>query len=292
MQTPITAAAVGLVANRSGLTYPQFRTVCRMFLDRAGTHPVGGVEVVHLGDGPAADTDFTRLARWMRPNPRVVLHSATLPAAEPPGLAVTVEPAATPSERNRAIVDAADLLVACPREAAEDVRSGTWSTIRYARTGKKRVLVVYPDGLVGCGGRVRVLVEDRDTLAPVWVFLKRVPESGVTGEKVLFEPLQSNGPLYGPDGDPVRPIVGRSPDNPLWYREFPTKKALLRAGYLAIGPHQACGSWREYAGGRAKAAGDNRWAISPAPPAQTPPPAAWGRKKPAANQKPEPLPLD
>lgn len=50
-------------------------------------------------------------------------------------------------ERNRDIVDETEYLVAAP-SGAELVRSGTWSTIRYASTLGRRISIVMPDGKV------------------------------------------------------------------------------------------------------------------------------------------------
>jgi len=49
-------------------------------------------------------------------------------------------------ERNKAIVQNAQALIAMPRTTDEELRSGTWSTIRYARRIKRPVLIVRPDG--------------------------------------------------------------------------------------------------------------------------------------------------
>lgn len=44
--------------------------------------------------------------------------------------------------RNHDIVDAAQLLIAAPKMNDEELRSGTWATVRYARkTGKQRLLL-------------------------------------------------------------------------------------------------------------------------------------------------------
>ena len=51
-------------------------------------------------------------------------------------------------KRNRDIVDATDVLVAAP-SGPEVLRSGTWSTVRYALKQKKPVFVVMPDGSAG-----------------------------------------------------------------------------------------------------------------------------------------------
>lgn len=51
-------------------------------------------------------------------------------------------------DRNLDIVTETDLLIATPKEYTEVLRSGTWSTIRYARKQMKPIYIVYPDGEV------------------------------------------------------------------------------------------------------------------------------------------------
>ena len=48
-------------------------------------------------------------------------------------------------DRNKDIVDACDLLVACTKGLAY-VHSGTWSTISYARKKNKLIYIIYPNG--------------------------------------------------------------------------------------------------------------------------------------------------
>jgi len=50
--------------------------------------------------------------------------------------------------RNRAIVDATDELIACPGKMQENVRSGTWATIRHARATGKPITIIWPTGEV------------------------------------------------------------------------------------------------------------------------------------------------
>lgn len=47
--------------------------------------------------------------------------------------------------RNKDIVNASEGMLAAPR-GPEELRSGTWSTIRYARKCRKKVLIMWPDG--------------------------------------------------------------------------------------------------------------------------------------------------
>jgi len=50
--------------------------------------------------------------------------------------------------RNTDIVRGTDCLIATPSSSAEQLRSGTWATVRRARNTGKRVYLVHPDGVV------------------------------------------------------------------------------------------------------------------------------------------------
>lgn len=57
-----------------------------------------------------------------------------------------------PLDRNKKIVDDSSIIIACPKEQSEILRSGTWSTIRYV---KKNLLsrniimyIIFPDGSI------------------------------------------------------------------------------------------------------------------------------------------------
>ena len=56
------------------------------------------------------------------------------------------EPAKEYLERNKDIVHAASVMIATPGEREEVLRSGTWSTVRYAKKNWTTVLIVYPEG--------------------------------------------------------------------------------------------------------------------------------------------------
>jgi hypothetical protein len=47
--------------------------------------------------------------------------------------------------RNKDIVFACNVLIATPTSEQEALRSGTWATVRYARTANREVLVIPPD---------------------------------------------------------------------------------------------------------------------------------------------------
>lgn len=48
-------------------------------------------------------------------------------------------------KRNHAIVNETDMLLACPK-GPEELRSGTWATIRYAMKQRKEVWIIWPTG--------------------------------------------------------------------------------------------------------------------------------------------------
>ncbi len=50
--------------------------------------------------------------------------------------------------RNRAIVDATSILVACPKGPEEMQGSGTWATIRYARRLGRATKIIWPNGQI------------------------------------------------------------------------------------------------------------------------------------------------
>jgi len=51
-----------------------------------------------------------------------------------------------PLDRNRDIVNDSDLLIATPSKEFEELRSGTWATIRFAKRQNKHVTIIWPDG--------------------------------------------------------------------------------------------------------------------------------------------------
>lgn len=136
-------AQVGFTGTREGMGEAQLaalRWVLRELL----------CAVLHHGDCVGADAQAHAAARAL--GMAVEIHPPSSPAmrafcAAAEGDAVRQE--APYLERNRAIVDATSALVACPREEeGEADRSGTWATVRYARSIGRPVVVIRPSGRV------------------------------------------------------------------------------------------------------------------------------------------------
>lgn len=45
-------------------------------------------------------------------------------------------------DRNRDIVDETEMLIATPSSSTEELRSGTWSTVRYARKLRRKIIII------------------------------------------------------------------------------------------------------------------------------------------------------
>jgi hypothetical protein len=126
---------------------------------------------LHHGDCEGADAQAHQL--FDREGKRIVIHppmDATFRAwcdAEPHNADVRVEVQRPYLTRNRAIVDACMVLLAGPRETfGESLRSGTWATVRYARSVAKPLVIVRPDGFA----RAETVLPDlAEKLAP-WTF--------------------------------------------------------------------------------------------------------------------------
>ena len=239
MGQPVAVRRVGFVGVRGGLSYAQFRALSRVLIDRDLPGAVIGVEaVVHGADG-WGDADFDRIARWMTPTPQFAVVGVPGEAAEP----------ASAAARNRAVVDACDLLVACPPGAVEEPRSRTWAAVRYARRVGRPVVLLYPDGTVDPGARPVFLAVDRRAAQPVSVFVTRDPRAD--GHRfpvvcVLLETLPASNRAGSAGTATARPCLGRSTSGTPWFREFASRKALLQAGFVAVGLYRVCDSWDDY----------------------------------------------
>jgi hypothetical protein len=103
-----------------------------------------GTTILHHGDCVGADAEAHDLAVSI--GCEVVIHPPILASkrawkhAEP-----TLKPKAYLS-RNKDIVQDTEMLVAAPAEETEQIRSGTWSTVRFARKLDRTVWVILPNG--------------------------------------------------------------------------------------------------------------------------------------------------
>lgn len=130
---------VGFTGTRKALTRAQAAEVAGVFM------PPGPTQIHH---GDCIGADATAHAIAVAYGLRVVVH----PPSDPKLRAWCPAPVVLAEEdyldRNRKIVDATDWLLACPDSDKYGPGSGTWYTIRYARSIGKNVVIVFPNGRI------------------------------------------------------------------------------------------------------------------------------------------------
>lgn len=128
---------LGMSGSRNGITKEATKTL-RKFL---ASHDI--IEA-HHGDCVGADFVFHNEVSLL--GIKTVIHPPTNNRLRAfcPGDEVRTKK--TYLARNRDIIDETDVLIAFPSSFQEITRSGTWSTIRYARSKNKRIFIIFPDG--------------------------------------------------------------------------------------------------------------------------------------------------
>lgn len=132
-----------VTATRRGLTADQIREARFLF----SSYALDGI--VH-GAAHGGDSDLHYVAHDL------AMFCDIWPASGVPsnitGLRVSpldvVHEPAPPLDRNKTMVDLTDKLFAFPAGYDEELRSGTWAAIRYARKQHKSVTLIFPDGSV------------------------------------------------------------------------------------------------------------------------------------------------
>lgn len=129
---------VGFTGTQHGMTPKQRAAV-------AGLLDISKPNQAHHGDCVGADAEFHRMCGW-RQIP-MVIHPPVknIKRAYCGGLMVVVLSPKDYLERNRNIVKSSDILIATPC-GGEVLRSGTWSTIRYAKKIGRPVYLALPSG--------------------------------------------------------------------------------------------------------------------------------------------------
>lgn len=131
---------VGFTGTRAVITPIQAYTLGMVF---SALNP----KEAHHGDCKGADQVFHQTCMFTKT--LVVTHPCNI--QEQRGFcegATTELPIKDPLERNRDIVDQVEIMLATPHTLQEELRSGTWATIRYARRVHKPLAIIYPNGSV------------------------------------------------------------------------------------------------------------------------------------------------
>lgn len=100
---------------------------------------------LHHGDCVGADAGAHGIAYDL--GCKIVIHPPANPTKRAMCRGADEErPSAGYLDRNRDIVRETERLIAAPATATEELRSGTWSTVRYARKLGRPIWIIWPDG--------------------------------------------------------------------------------------------------------------------------------------------------
>ncbi len=134
---------IGFTGTQQGMTLEQKQRVGRI-LKEIGPYKV------HHGMCVGADKNFHDISRrqglYIVGHPGVTKDGRVWQRADCD--VDEIEPEIPFLERNQIIVDMIDVLIATPGEFEEQLRSGTWSTIRKAHKAHKKTIIIFPDGSV------------------------------------------------------------------------------------------------------------------------------------------------
>lgn len=128
---------VGFTGTRRGITRRQLKRVIQIL------HKLK-VKELHHGDCVGADAQLAQaLLVWgVRLHAHVPIEGRYRAFTK----AHVTYPPKSYKQRDFDIVNATGLLVATPKRYVEELHSGTWMTIRYARKTNKPRVIVWPDG--------------------------------------------------------------------------------------------------------------------------------------------------
>ena len=128
---------IGFTGTQIGMTAIQ----CGLFLGRLRElHPTE----FHHGDCIGADWNAHNIIRHHFPGCRVVIHPPIIERKRTFCAGDFVHEPLDYLVRDKNIVNATDLLIAAPKSDVESLRSGTWSTVRYAKKTGKKVILIFP----------------------------------------------------------------------------------------------------------------------------------------------------
>lgn len=139
MGEPVTV--IGFTGTRQGMNELQLKRLKQFLQEGVGVDGYEAEDMLFVhGDCLGADAQAHEIAKGL--GMQIHARPCDMPDARAYTDAdVTHEPL-TPLARNKAIAKVCTFLIAAPKENTEQLRSGTWATVRYAKKAGKKVVVI------------------------------------------------------------------------------------------------------------------------------------------------------
>ena len=139
---------IGFTGTHLGMTEAQKKSFTSFMMQRNNLPDPSDPSVIfHQGDCIGADDEARVIA--INVGFRVESHPPDNPKARAYGPADFTHEPKPYLERDQDIVNASSVLLAAPSGKKEQVRSGTWYTVRRARDKGIPITFFYPDGTIG-----------------------------------------------------------------------------------------------------------------------------------------------
>ena len=133
---------VGFTGTRSGMTVIQIEQTSAILTELKS---IGKIDFGLHGDCVGADADFDKICKRLQI--QTCIRPGNMPVYRARCLSKELDKPRPPLIRNKAIVQDADIMLACPANKEELKRgSGTWATIRLARKENRALTIIFPDG--------------------------------------------------------------------------------------------------------------------------------------------------
>lgn len=132
---------IGFTGTQLGMTLRQKDHLQRLMRLLHGEY---SLHEFHHGDCIGADAEAHLIVCDVLGSDRIIKHPPIKNSKRAFCVGGQELPARNYLDRNHDIVDAVKILIAAPNSMHEERRSGTWSTVRYARTKLVSVLILQP----------------------------------------------------------------------------------------------------------------------------------------------------
>ena len=129
---------IGFTGTRNGITKDQERRIVQLAI-------LLEIHEFHHGDCIGSDIKAHKVIKKLNANIKIIIHPPSYTGCRAYCRGNIILTPLPYLDRNRDIVDSSDILIATP-DTKERVRSGTWSTVRYARRKGKEVIIINPNG--------------------------------------------------------------------------------------------------------------------------------------------------